>query len=126
LNHWSSQLLNKIETSKPSEKNADIKSSSKSNDDLIMSISEEIQKFDGYFNEISNDLSAYDVRQTQIVTMQIKEKFLGLQDSLKPKKKFGFKSRNKKVRLNFLIILLLAESLGKMRINNKSTFFFRL
>lgn len=104
LNQWSGQLLNKIETSKPSEENScktnDMKSSNKSNDDLIVSISEEIQKFDGYFNEISNDLSAYDVRQTQIVTMQIKEKFLGLQDSLKPKKKFGFKSRNKKVVSN--------------------------
>ena len=92
-------------------KTNDIKNSNKSNDDLIVSISEEIQKFDGYFNEISNDLSAYDVRQTQIVTMQIKEKFLGLQDSLKPKKKFGFKSRNKKVRLYFRIWLLLAENL---------------
>ena len=63
-------------------------------------MSEEIQNFDGYFNEISCDLSPYDVRQTQIATMQIKEKFLVLQDSLKPKKKFGFKSRNKKVSFN--------------------------
>ena len=66
-------------------------------DKIISSLSEEIQNFDGYFNEISCDLSPYDVRQTQIATMQIKEKFLVLQDSLKPKKKFGFKSRNKKV-----------------------------
>ena len=68
-------------------------------DKIISSLSEGIQKFDSYFNEKSCDLSPYDVRQTQIVTMQIKDKFLALQDSLKPKKKFGFKSKTKKVTL---------------------------
>lgn len=41
-------------------------------------------------------MSPYDVRQTQAITVQIKEKFGTLQDSLKPKKKFGFKSKYKK------------------------------
>ena len=43
-------------------------------DKIISSLSEGIQKFDSYFNEKSCDLSPYDVRQTQIVTMQIKRK----------------------------------------------------
>ena len=72
-------------------------SSTENYDKIISSLSEEIQKFDSYFNEKSCNLSPYDVRQTQIVTVQIKEKFLALQDSLRPKKKFGFKSKNKKV-----------------------------
>ena len=83
-------LINFRKTNNPQSSNDNF-------DKIISSLSEEIQNFDGYFNEISCDLSPYDVRQTQIATMQIKEKFLVLQDSLKPKKKFGFKSRNKKV-----------------------------
>jgi len=101
LNNWSAKLLNDIETSSSSNvkdngKTNNPQSSNDNFDKIISSLSEEIQNFDGYFNEISCDLSPYDVRQTQIATMQIKEKFLVLQDSLKPKKKFGFKSRNKK------------------------------
>ena len=64
---------------------------------MLASLSEEIQKFDTFFNEKSHDLSPYDVRQTQVISVQIKEKFVALQDNLKPKKKFGFKSKNKKV-----------------------------
>ena len=65
--------------------------------EILTALSEEIQNFDSFFNEKSNDLSPYYVRQTQAVTVQIKEKFVTLQDSLKPKKKFGFKSKLKKV-----------------------------
>ena len=64
---------------------------------MLASLSEEIQKFDTFFNEKSHDLSPYDVRQTQVISVQIKEKFVALQDTLKPKKKFGFKSKYKKV-----------------------------
>jgi hypothetical protein len=70
--------------------------------EVLTSLSEEIQKFDSFFNEKSKDLSPYDVRQTQAVTVQIKEKFVTLQDSLKPKKKFGFKSKLKKVCLTVI------------------------
>ena len=73
------------------------KNSSENHVVVLNSISEEIQKFDSFFSEKSHDLSQYDVRQTQAVTVQIKEKFVTLQDNLKPKKKFGFKSKHKKV-----------------------------
>jgi len=102
LNDWSTELLKKIETSNPQKidsisNNKQPQSSTENYDKIISSLSEEIQKFDSYFNEKSCNLSPYDVRQTQIVTVQIKEKFLALQDSLRPKKKFGFKSKNKKI-----------------------------
>ena len=66
---------------------------------MLGSLSEEIQKFDNFFNENSLDLSPYDVRHTQAATVEIKEKFVVLQDLLKPKKKFGFKSKCKKVNM---------------------------
>jgi len=104
LNDWSNELLKEIETSNPHKKDSNScnkypQGSTENCDKIISSLSEEIQKFDSYFNEKSGDLSPYDVRQTQIVTIQIKDKFIALQDSLKPKKKFGFKSKNKKVNL---------------------------
>ena len=72
-------------------------STSSDNTALLNSLSDEIQNFDIFFKEKIPDLSNYDVRHTQEVTVEIKEKFVALQDKLKPKKKFGFKSKYKKV-----------------------------
>merc|ERR1712018_505950 len=56
LNSWSTKLLNDIETSNPSNQDAngkaiDKKYSIDSFDKIIPSLSEEIKKFDCYFNE---------------------------------------------------------------------------
>lgn len=100
LNEWSTDILTRIEGCNSKHVTSDSDSisnlSPENSAEVLTSLSEEIQKFDSFFNEKSNDLSPYDVRQTQAVTVQIKEKFVTLQDSLKPKKKFGFKSKLKK------------------------------
>lgn len=101
LHDWSNDILTRIEASNAKNTIKDGGNelsimSPETTADVLASLSEEIQKFDSFFNEKSNDLSPYDVRQTQAVTVQIKEKFVILQDSLKPKKKFGFKSKHKK------------------------------
>lgn len=100
LNEWGNSILDRIETSKSGNRSSEsAKTGIESCVDysaVISSLSEEIQKFDIFFNEKSPDLSPYDVRHTQVLSVDIKEKFVTLQDSLRPKKKFGFKSKYKK------------------------------
>lgn len=105
LNDWSNDILARVHAISPQNgtdnngHDTAVKGASISEEDhsaMLASLSEEIQKFDTFFNEKSHDLSPYDVRQTQVISVQIKEKFVALQDTLKPKKKFGFKSKYKK------------------------------
>lgn len=101
LNEWSNSILTRIETSNPLKSciESNGKSSTKATEEysaVLSSLSEDIQKFDSFFNEESPNLSPYDVRQTQAASVEIKEKFVVLQDILKPKKKFGFRSKCKK------------------------------
>lgn len=100
LNNWSNSILTKIETSNINgttrQSDEEASTSCEYNTALLNSLSDEIQNFDIFFKEKIPDLSNYDVRHTQEVTVEIKEKFVALQDKLKPKKKFGFKSKYKK------------------------------
>merc|ERR1712110_326830 len=105
LSDWSNDILARVHAISPQNgtdnngHDTAVKGASISEEDhsaMLASLSEEIQKFDTFFNEKSHDLSPYDVRQTQVISVQIKEKFVALQETLKPKKKFGFKSKYKK------------------------------
>lgn len=63
---------------------------------ILETYSDKIGNLESFFTEKSSILTAFDTRKVQGSILEIRNQFQNLQDSLRPKKKFGFKSDKKK------------------------------
>ena len=63
---------------------------------LLDNFSSDMQKLDAYLSEKAPMLAAYELKKLQSANVEMRAKFVDLQDKLQPKKKFGFKGNKKK------------------------------
>ena len=65
--------------------------------EILDDYSQQMKSLDSFFVEKSTLLTPFDAKKVQASIIGIRSKFSDLQDALKPKKKFGFKSDKKKL-----------------------------
>jgi len=63
--------------------------------ETLDALNNQMQRLDQHFKEKSTQMAKYDVERMQKAVSEVRSDYLQLQDTLQPKKKFGFKSKSK-------------------------------